>query len=58
MRPYSIAGAAPNFFSPEGSERLRSTFGAEKYDRLVALKREWDPENVFSWNQNIRPERG
>jgi FAD/FMN-containing dehydrogenase len=53
MRPYSIAGAAPNFFSPEGSERLRSTFGAEKYERLVALKREWDPENLFSWNQNI-----
>ena len=56
MRPYSIAGAAPNFFSPEGSERLRSTFGAEKYDRLVALKREWDPENLFSWNQNVNPD--
>ena len=55
MRPYSIAGAAPNFFSPEGTERLRSAFGERKYERLVALKREWDPDNVFSWNQNINP---
>jgi len=33
----------------------RSIYGDAKYDRLVALKREWDPDNVFRLNQNIRP---
>jgi FAD/FMN-containing dehydrogenase len=30
-------------------------YGAEKVERLVALKRAWDPDNVFRWNHNIRP---
>jgi FAD/FMN-containing dehydrogenase len=39
----------------EDTVRLRTAFGAETYDRLVAVKNEWDPENVFHLNQNIRP---
>jgi hypothetical protein len=44
-----------NFLWEEGEERVREAYGAEKYDRLKALKREYDPDNLFRLNQNIRP---
>ena len=55
LRPWTMAGMALNFVSDIDNNRVRSSFGAEKYDRLVQLKRSWDPENVFSMNQNIPP---
>jgi hypothetical protein len=48
-------GAYVNFLMEEGEERVREAYGARKYDRLKALKRRWDPENLFRMNQNIRP---
>jgi hypothetical protein len=44
-----------NFLMEEGEERVRHAYGAEKYDRLRALKRRYDPDNFFSLNQNISP---
>jgi FAD/FMN-containing dehydrogenase len=44
-----------NFLWEEGEERVREAYGAEKYDRLKALKREYDPDNLFRLNQNVRP---
>jgi len=38
------------------SQAARSSYGAETYARLVALKREYDPTNVFRLNQNIGPD--
>jgi FAD/FMN-containing dehydrogenase len=38
------------------SDAARSSYGAETYARLVALKREYDPTNVFRLNQNIDPD--
>jgi FAD/FMN-containing dehydrogenase len=56
LRPYSPGGAYLNFFDgDEGDERIRDAYGSDKYERLVALKREWDPDNVFRLNQNIAP---
>ena len=44
-----------NFLMEEGEERIRQAYGAEKYDRLKALKRKYDPDNFFRLNQNISP---
>jgi FAD/FMN-containing dehydrogenase len=45
-----------NFLMDEGEGRVREAYGAVKYDRLKALKRRWDPHNIFSLNQNISPD--
>jgi FAD/FMN-containing dehydrogenase len=44
-----------NFLMEEGGERIRSAYGTEKWDRLKALKRKYDPDNFFRLNQNIPP---
>jgi FAD binding domain/Berberine and berberine like len=54
LEPYHT-GAYVNFLMEEGEERVREAYGPRKYDRLEALKRRWDPENLFRMNQNIRP---
>jgi FAD binding domain/Berberine and berberine like len=45
-----------NFLMNEGEQRIRQAYGAEKYDRLKALKRKYDPDNFFRLNQNISPD--
>jgi FAD/FMN-containing dehydrogenase len=57
MRPFTRPGVALNFVGDEGEERVRSSYGPEKYARLVALKDAFDPGNVFRMNQNIRPSK-
>jgi len=49
-------GVYVNFLMEEGEERIREAYGAAKYDRLKALKRKYDPENLFRLNQNVRPD--
>ncbi|HET8592454.1 MAG TPA: FAD-binding oxidoreductase [Solirubrobacterales bacterium] len=48
-------GVYVNFLMEEGEERVRQAYGAQRYDRLAALKRRYDPENLFRLNQNISP---
>ena len=55
MEPYARAGVPLTFSADTGDERVRATFGDEKYARLVALKDKYDPENLFRLNQNIKP---
>ena len=49
------AGAYVNWLMEEGEDRVRQSYGDERYDRLRALKRRYDPDNVFRLNQNVRP---
>ncbi len=55
MRPFSTGAAYLNF-TPEG-DRVRDAYGDAKYERLVALKDRYDPDNLFRLNQNIKPSK-
>jgi FAD/FMN-containing dehydrogenase len=54
LHPYSAGGAYVNFMMDEGEDRVKATYG-DNYDRLVAIKTKYDPENLFRVNQNIKP---
>jgi FAD/FMN-containing dehydrogenase len=55
VHPFDLAGGYPNFMmDDEGQGRLEATFG-DNYPRLAALKKKFDPANLFRVNQNIRP---
>jgi FAD binding domain/Berberine and berberine like len=56
VQPQVSPAAYVNFLDrDDGAERVRAAYG-ENYDRLVALKRTYDPTNFFRMNQNVRPE--
>ena len=52
--PYASAGAYVNFMTAEESDRVAAAYGAN-YDRLVQIKKRYDPDNIFHLNQNIKP---
>jgi hypothetical protein len=54
MHPYST-GVYVSFLGNEGEEVVRSAYDPAVYERLVALKTQHDPTNLFRLNQNIKP---
>ena len=52
--PHSEEGGYVNFMSGDDQDRIRANYGAN-YDRLVEVKRTYDPDNLFHLNQNIAP---
>ncbi len=55
MQAHGRGGVYLNFLGDEGADRVREAYGEPTYERLVALKRAYDPTNLFRRNQNIRP---
>jgi len=54
LHPYSAGGAYVNFLMEEGEERVKASY-RDNYERLVTIKRTYDPTNFFRVNQNIPP---
>lgn len=52
--PFSTGGVYVNFLGEEGEEQVKAAYGSH-FQRLVALKRKYDPTNFFHLNQNIKP---
>jgi FAD/FMN-containing dehydrogenase len=55
LKPFTIVGEYVNDAVESDVDSVRAIYGDEKYNRLVKLKRKYDPDNVFRMNQNIRP---
>ena len=55
VEPDRTLGAYPNGNSDAGPEETRRLYGDAKLARLSALKRTWDPENIFHVNPNVTP---
>jgi Berberine and berberine like len=56
MRPHARgSGSYVNFIADAEEDRVRATYGPEKYARLAEIKRRWDPDNAFHLNANIKP---
>jgi hypothetical protein len=56
IAPHATNGAYINFMGEEAPDRVRAAYRSASYERLVALKRTYDPGNLFRVNQNIRPD--
>jgi hypothetical protein len=56
-RPFQTGDTYVNFMELEGAspERVKAAYAPEDYERLVALKDRYDPQNLFRFNRNISP---
>lgn len=54
LKRFASGGVYLNFIGDEGQDRVRAAFG-DSYERLAQIKAEYDPENFFRLNQNIKP---
>jgi FAD/FMN-containing dehydrogenase len=52
--PFASGGVYVNFLTADEGDRVKAAYG-QNYERLAQIKRKYDPENLFSTNQNIQP---
>ncbi len=57
ISPYA-SGVYVNLLGDEGEQRIHDAYPPATYARLAALKRRYDPQNLFHLNQNIPPGEG
>jgi FAD/FMN-containing dehydrogenase len=55
LKRWSSGAVYLNFIGEEGEDRVVAGFGQENYARLAIVKAQYDPENVFHVNHNIKP---
>jgi FAD/FMN-containing dehydrogenase len=59
IRPFSKGGVYVNYLGDDAARPdVMAAYGPEKYARLSAIKRRYDPDNLFHFNQNIPPALG
>jgi FAD/FMN-containing dehydrogenase len=56
LAPYMAPRAYVNYLADDDDDRVRGAYGSN-YDRLVEVKRRYDPDNIFRLNHNIDPGR-
>ncbi len=54
VHPHTLGGSYINFMMEEGQDRIEASYG-DNYKRLQKIKTQYDPENFFHINQNIKP---
>jgi FAD/FMN-containing dehydrogenase len=54
IQPYTADAVYVNYLDADETDRVGTAYGPN-WERLVALKRRWDPDNAFRLNQNIDP---
>jgi FAD/FMN-containing dehydrogenase len=55
LEPFGASDSYVNYLGEEAAAAVRASYGAN-YEKLVRLKRKFDPDNFFCFNQNIAPE--
>ena len=55
VRTRPARAATSTFMADADENRVKAAYGPEKYARLAWIKKQWDPDNTFHLNVNIKP---
>ena len=54
-KPFAAGGFYINYEAEVEADKVKAAYGTQKYERLAAVKKKYDPTNFFRLNQNIKP---